>query len=86
MTLFDWARFESKLTDIGGLCSCCCENDKWLVEDSYTEQSHNGYVTTYYTVRCKSVIIDEEGYLVGYCGLSREIEMDESPEWEYQYD
>lgn len=45
LSLFKWAKDQSKLTDDGGRCTSCLEEDSWNVIDEYDYVQ--GYSVTY---------------------------------------
>lgn len=67
LDLFEWAKYNSKLNDLGGQCSCCLESTNWLTEDEFTDYGEEESLTTR-VLSCQTPRLDlDTGEFVELC-------------------
>ncbi len=79
LDLFQWAKDQSKLSDTGGRCSWCLEDDNWLIVHEHLEEYAYGWTFTTSVVCQTPRLCLDTGEFVELCGKTKEhIEVSES--------
>lgn len=80
LDLFDWARDQVALTDVGGKCSYCHEEDQWLVKWTGISATDRYHYTESIEVECQAPRYDPDDLLfVEICKNTKTVEIEHEP-------